>query len=402
MKARNGLAHDDLHATLHSDLLERVRTTLAASGQVPTPAQVAAVLRSAGAGLGDAHVLEITERLRSELIGAGPLDVLIGEPGVTDILVNGPDDVWADRGRGLERITDVRFPDDESVRALAQRLATTAGRRLDDAVPFVDAQLPAGVRLHAVVPPIAPDGTHISLRVPAAQTLQLDDLVASGSVPADLEPWVRAIVRTRLGFLVTGGTGSGKTTVLGALLSIADREERIVLVEDSAELRPDHPHVVRLEGRPANVENSGRVDLATLVRQALRMRPDRIVVGEARGSEIVDLFAAMNTGHEGGCGTLHANSPADVPARIEALGIAAGLSRDAIHTQATAAINVVLHLTRAESARRHLAQIAVTTTQADGHLHITPAYVVDNDGVASAGPGLADLASMLSERGWAP
>jgi pilus assembly protein CpaF len=230
----------------------------------------------------------------------------------------------------------------------------------------------------------------------------LDDLVASGSVPADLEGWVRAIVRARLGFLVTGGTGSGKTTVLGALLSIADCGERIVLVEDSAELRPDHPHVVRLEGRPANVEHSGRVDLGTLIRQALRMRPDRIVVGEARGSEIVDLFAAMNTGHEGGCGTLHANSPADVPARIEALGITAGLSRDAIHTQATAAINVVLHLTRTETAGRRLAQIAVTAAQADGRLHITPAYVVDNDGAVSAGPGLADLASMLSERGWTP
>lgn len=383
------------------DLVEYVRTALATEGRAPTTAAVAAILRSSGTALGDARVLEITEKLRTEIIGAGPLDHLIRQPGITDVLVNGPDQVWADYGNGLQQATDAKFADETAVRALAQRLATVAGRRLDDAAPFVDAQLPGGIRLHAVVPPIAPDGTHISLRIPARETLRLDDLISRGTVPLELSSLVRAVVSERLGFLVTGGTGSGKTTVLGALLTLVDASERIVMVEDSAELRPGHEHLVRLEGRPANVENSGRVDLAALVRQALRMRPDRIVVGEARGAEIVDLFAAMNTGHDGGCGTLHANSAGDVPARVEALGIAAGLSRDAIHAQATAALDVVLHLSHDHrSGTRRLAQVALATTNDDGRLDIVPACIVNADGSVRTGPGHAELIRRLKERGW--
>ncbi len=390
-------------------LLDRIRSALAQAAEAPTPARVAALLRSEGAVLGDAAVLEVTEVLRAEITGAGPLDPLLRRPGVTDVLVNAPDEVWLDDGDGLRR-EPVRFRDESAVRRLAVRLAASAGRRLDDAVPYVDARLAGGVRLHAVVPPIAPDGTVISLRVPSDRALSLADLVAAATVPAALEPWLTALVRARLAFLVTGATGCGKTTVLEALLGVCDARERIVLVEDAGELRPDHPHVVRLEARAANVEGAGRIGLDLLVRQALRMRPDRIVVGEVRGAEVVDLLAALNTGHEGGCGTLHANSTADVPARLEALGLAAGLGRAAVHAQARAALDAVIHLVRDDDGRRRVAQVDVmvgdavgaASRAAAGGLETAAAFLVDGDGTLSRGPGFDVLAGLLARRGWEP
>ncbi len=384
-------------ANLDVRLLERVRASLAVEPGAPTPARVAAALRSAGSVLGDAAVLQVTELLRAEISGAGPLDALLREPGVTDVLVNAPDDIWVDRGNGLEQ-SAIRLRDEAAVRELAQRLAASAGRRLDDAVPFVDARLHGGVRLHAVLPPVSPAGTVVSFRVPAARTFGLDDLVACGSVPVAMAPTLVAVVRYRLAFLVTGGTGSGKTSVLGALLGLADPHERLVLVEDSGELRPAHPHVVRLEARPPNVDGAGRVGLDDLVRHALRMRPDRLVVGEVRGAEVVDLLAALNTGHDGGCGTLHANSAADVPARLEALGVAAGLRRDAVHAQAAAALDLVVHLVRDGSGRRRVAGLDLLSCTAAGRLVTVPALRADADGDVRRGPGAAGLDTMLSDR----
>lgn len=281
-------------------LLEAVRLRLAESGAEPTPARVAEALRSEGRLMGDAEVLGVAARLRSELVGTGPLEPLLAEPDVTDVLVTAPDQVWVDRGAGLER-TQVSFPDPAAVRRLAQRLAAIAGRRLDDARPWVDARLPDGTRLHAVLPPVAVGSTCLSLRVVRPRAFALEELVAAGTVPAGGERLLRAVLEARLSFLISGGTGSGKTTLLSSLLGLVAPDERIVLAEDSAELRPDHPHVVRLETRPANQEGSGLVTLRDLVRQALRMRPDRLVVGEVRGPEVTDLLAALNTGHEGGC-----------------------------------------------------------------------------------------------------
>jgi pilus assembly protein CpaF len=355
-----------------NDLVERVRTSLTATSGAPTASQVAAALRAEGTVLGDATVLDVTARLRAEISGAGPLEALLHEPGVTDVLVNGPAEVWVDRGGGLERVP-VQLGAEADVRRLAQRLAASASRRLDEGMPYVDARLADGVRLHAVLPPISPQGTVISLRVPAAHAFSMDELVSSGGVAPDLARWLRAVVRCRLAFLVTGGTGTGKTTVLGALLSLSDPAERVVLVEDSGELQPALPHVVRLEARPPNVEGAGRVGLDELVRQALRMRPDRLVVGEVRGREVVDLLSALNTGHEGGCGTLHANSAADVPPRLEALGVAAGLSRDAVHAQAAAGIDAVVHLVRDSAGRRRIAEIGFVEQATDGSIHVVPA-----------------------------
>jgi pilus assembly protein CpaF len=301
-------------AQVEPEVVDRVRERLAGRPGDLSPHRVAEALRAAGRPVGDATVLAVYEALRRDVLGAGPLEPLLRLPGVTDVLVNGPEQVYVDRGDGLEA-TAVRFADDESVRRLAQRLAAMAGRRLDDNAPFADLRLPDGSRCHAVLAPVSRPGTTISLRVPPARSFTLDELVAAGTLTDRGAELLKALVDARVAFLVSGGTGSGKTTLLAALLTLVDPGERLVLVEDAAELRPDHPHVVALEGRPPNVEGAGAIDLRTLVRQALRMRPDRLVVGEVRGAEVVELLAALNTGHEGGCGTLHANSAADVPAR---------------------------------------------------------------------------------------
>jgi len=369
-------------------LLDRVRARLALQPGLPTQAGVAALVREeAGGLLGDDDVLLAVRDAVDELAGAGPLEPLLRSPGVTDILVNGPRQVWLDRGAGLERCS-VRFPDDDAVRRLAVRLAAAAGRRLDDAAPWVDVGLPDGTRLHAVLPPVSGSGTCLSLRVLRRRALDLGALAAAGALPGAGERLVRAVLSRRLAFLVTGGTGSGKTTLLSALLGAVDPAERLVICEDAAELTPQHPHVVRLLTRPPNVEGGGLVSLRDLVRQALRMRPDRLVVGEVRGPEVADLLAALNTGHDGGCGTLHANRPAEVPARLEALGVAAGLNRQAVHSQAAAAVAVVLHLRRTPSGRR-LEEIGVFRRAGD-LVVVEPGWRADG-GPCSAADRLEEL-----------
>ncbi|WP_329026736.1 MULTISPECIES: TadA family conjugal transfer-associated ATPase [unclassified Streptomyces] len=353
-------------------LLDAVRQRLAHSGTAPTPAGVAAALRAQGRLLGTAEVLGRADELRGELIGAGVLEPLLADPDVTDVLVSAPDRVWVDRGRGLE-LTGVAFADAAAVRRLAQRLAAVAGRRLDDARPWVDARLPDGTRMHAVLPPVSVGSTCLSLRVVRPRAFALTELVEAGTVPPGGDRVLTALVEARVSYLISGGTGAGKTTLLASLLGVVGERERIVLAEDSSELRPDHPHVVRLESRPANQEGAGQVTLRDLVRQALRMRPDRLVVGEVRGSEVTELLAALNTGHEGGSGTVHANAACHVPARLEALGTAAGLDRLALHSQLAAALSVVVHLVRDRTGRRRIADIHVLERDAAGLVRTVPA-----------------------------
>lgn len=317
-------------------------------------------------------VLDVVTRLEAEMRGLGRLEPLLRDPRVTDVLVNNWDAVFVDRGHGLER-TSVTFPSSDSVRLFAVRLASMAGRRLDEASPWVDASLPGGLRLHAVLPPIAVDGPLVSLRVVGRRAMAVAELVAAGSLSHRMAEILQQIVDCRLSFLVTGGTGSGKTTLLCALLGLVDDRHRIVLVEDTAELAPDHPHVVRLEGRPANIEGSGAVTLRDLVRQSLRMRPDRLVVGEVRGAEVVDLLAAMNTGHEGGCGTVHANEPEDLPARIEALAAPAGLPRAGVHAQLASGLDAVVHVARDPAGGRRVTRVGVLESD-DGWTRISPAF----------------------------
>ncbi len=378
-------------------LLEQVRARLVGSGTLPTEPAVARALRDSGVVLGPDAVLALARRLRDEIVGTGPLEPLLADPDVTDVVVNGPGAVFVDRGHGLEECPAVSFADADELRRLAVRLAASAGRRLDDAVPWVDAMLPNGTRLHAVLPPVAPDGPLLSVRVLGRRGVSMDDLVALGSVPHTVLPVLQQVIEKRLSFLVSGGTGVGKTTVLAALLSMVEPRERMVLVEDTPELRPAHPHVVRLVSRAANVEGAGAVGLDDLVRQSLRMRPDRIVVGEVRGAEVVDLLAALNTGHDGGCGTVHANAGSDVPARLEALGLAAGLTRDAVHSQVAAGVSVVVHLVR-RGGRRRLSEVSVVRRSGE-MVDVLPAVRVRPDGSVVEGPGHHRLEALVAGTG---
>ena len=366
---------------MNTDVLDRVRRQLVDAGGPPRRAALAALVRQDTGGLaGHGQVLGLVREAESELAGAGPLQALLEQPDVTDVLVNGPDSVWVDRGGGLVR-AGVRFADEASVRGLAQRLAALAGRRLDDASPYVDAALPDGTRLHAVLPPISPSGTCLSLRTFTARAFTIDDLEHAGTLCNGAALLLRAIVRSRAAFLVSGGTGSGKTTLLASMLGLAEPTERLILVEDAAELRPEHPHVVRLTARPPNVEGAGEVSLRDLVRQALRMRPDRLIVGEVRGAEVVELLTALNTGHAGSGGTLHANSAAQVPARLEALGALGTLDRHAVHSQVAAALQVAIHLDRQRGGGRVLSEIGVFKRARDETL-VVPAWRHDTGPVS--------------------
>ena len=379
-------------------VLARVREVLRT--RPPDPAGLAALvdeaLRAHGTLLGPVPLAETVRSVADEIFGAGALQEWLDDPAVTDVLVNGPHDVWVEHAGALVRV-DVDLGGPADVRALAVRLAAAAGRRLDDAAPTADARLPDGTRLHAVLPPLAGPCTVLSLRVVRPHAFTLRDLTAAGAVAPALVPVLQGLVGSRANLLVSGATGAGKTTLLAALLSLVPHDERIVLVEEAGELVADHPHIVRLTTRPANVDGAGGVDLADLVRQALRMRPDRIVLGECRGAEVRDVLAALNTGHEGGCATLHANTAGDVPARLEALAALAGLDRGAVAAQAASAVDAVLHVRRVRRApgagRRYLAEVAVVDRRDDGALRVTTAVEVTEHGAVRTGAGWARLAA---------
>ncbi|HEY7053815.1 MAG TPA: TadA family conjugal transfer-associated ATPase [Mycobacterium sp.] len=368
----------------NSSLIDRVRERLAEQAAPLRPNVVADAIRAESGGvLGDTEVLTNLRVLQTELTGAGILEPLLCAEDTTDVLVTGPDEVWVDDGNGLRR-SGIRFADEVAVRRLAQRLALAAGRRLDDAQPWIDGHLTNvgngqfAVRLHAILPPLAVGGTCLSLRLLRPATQGLPALARAGTITPDAAALVDRIIAARLAFLVTGGTGAGKTTLLAAALGAVAVDERIVIVEDAAELAPRHPHVVKLVARGANVEGVGEVTVRELVRQALRMRPDRIVVGEVRGGEVVDLLAALNTGHDGGAGTVHANRPGEVPARLEALAASGGLDRAALHSQLAAAVQVVLHVRRGRDGRRRLDEIAVLQRCCDEPVRVVTAWHADS------------------------
>lgn len=383
---------------MSGSLIDRVRERLAVE-QAPLRAGVVAdaIRAESGGLLGDTEVLSSMRILQTELTGAGILDPLLRGEGTTDVLVTGPDAVWVDDGNGLRRSL-IRFPDEESVRRLAQRLALAAGRRLDESQPWVDGQLSClgedSVRLHAVLPPVAAAGTCISLRVLRPARQDLAALIAAGAITGPAVELLERVIAGRLAFLICGGTGAGKTTLLSAALGAVAAHERIVCVEDAPELAPRHPHVVKLVARGANIEGVGQVTVRDLVRQALRMRPDRIVVGEVRGAEVVDLLTALNTGHDGGAGTVHANSAAEVPARLEALAGLGGLDRAALHSQLAAAVQVVLQVGRDRAGYRRLTEIAVLRRGSDGLVAAHTAWHADH----GFGAGAQALTATLDER----
>lgn len=286
----------------------------------------------------------------------GTLAPHIADERVTDLFVNGASGLFVDRGEGAVRIEGWRAAERE-VRDLAVSLIGLGGRHVDDQTPCVDVRLASGIRVHVVLAPVATSGTAISIRVPRVRAADLPALAALGCFDACRQRWLEEQVRARANLLITGGTGTGKTTLLSALLAHVPPAERIVTIEDVAELAPRHPHHVSLESRQQNLEGAGGIALARLVRESLRMRPDRLVVGECRGEEVRDLLTALNTGHDGGAGTLHASSLADVPARMEALGALAGMDATALARQVVSAFTFVVHLQRAASGNRRIAAV---------------------------------------------
>jgi len=291
------------------------------------------------------------DRDGTSLIEFEELYPLVVDPAVTDVLVIGGRGVWIDTGDRLHRVDDMVLSE-ERTRELAGRLVALGGRHVDETTPCADVHHGAGIRVHVVLSPLSTSGTAISVRLPGTRRLDLDRLAEQGFFERVPRHVVAAAVQERRNVLVSGATGSGKTTLLGAVLALVQHGERIVLVEDVAELRVDHPHVIGLEARQANAEGAGAIGLDRLVRESLRMRPDRIVVGECRGVEIRELMTALNTGHAGGAGTVHANGIADVPARLEALGALAGLDPVALARQAVSAFDVVWHVARVGGVRR--------------------------------------------------
>lgn len=368
----------------------------------------AAIRRALATGANPAHAVDTTApamssiehalgqlaHARASLAGSTPdlLELLQAE-GVSDVLVNGTD-VWVDRGGGVEP-ANWHFADVAQVRDLAVRMAAAAGARLDEAAPIVDATLPDGTRLHATLSPPALHGPLISLRTSRREIFTLEELTASGSLDPRSAQLVRALVRARASVLLSGATGSGKTTMLSAILSLCEPTERLLCIEDVAELRPQHPHVVTLTTRAANVQGKGQITMVDLLRAAMRMRPDRIVLGECRGPEVREVLAALNTGHEGGWATIHANSAADVPARLVALGALANMSEATVHAQAHAALDAVIHLARGRDGKRRVAQIAVFAPTLP--LRVVPAW----DG-HTPGSGWARLEQLLEARGEHP
>ena len=298
-----------------------------------------------------------------------PLRPFLDDPEVTDVFINGAGGLFVDRGSGAMPVAQW-LGSEAQVRDLAVALIGLGGRHIDDATPCVDVRLEGGIRVHAVLPPVSAEGTVVSIRVPRAESPDLDALQRMGMFDASVAARLRGLVERRENLLVTGAAGAGKTTLLAALLACAPATERIVTIEDVAELRIDHGHHIRLEARQANLEGAGAIGLPRLVREALRMRPDRLVVGECRGEEVRDLLSALNTGHDGGAGTLHANGLHDVPARLEALGALAGMDAFALARQAASAIGCVLHIGRDPDGVRRVQGVGCPVVGDSGRLEI--------------------------------
>lgn len=352
---------EELAGALRSRLIER-RRAVAAGGHAPASTlaeEVDELVAERAALLGAEDREAVATRIVRDTVGLGPLEELLADPSVEEVMVNGPDSVYVERGGRIEE-TAVRFPDEEELRNAIERILAPLGRRIDELSPMVDARLADGSRVNVVIPPLAVDGPALSIRRFGARRPDPAHLVEMGTLSRPQRDLLEAAVAGRRSVLVSGGTGSGKTTMLNALSSFIAASERVVTIEDAAELRLQQPHVVRLESRPASVEGRGEVTVRDLLRNALRMRPDRIVIGEVRGPEALDLLTALNTGHDGALSTVHANSPADALARLETLALMAGLGlpHGAIAEQVRRGIDLVVHLERQPDGARRVSEIA--------------------------------------------
>ncbi|MGZ6175359.1 MAG: TadA family conjugal transfer-associated ATPase [Candidatus Binataceae bacterium] len=375
--------HNRLFETLDVSRLESLEANMAS--QKVTVA-IGEILDEEGRLLTDADRARLIEEIKNELLGLGPLEPLLWDDEITDILVNGPSQVYVERG-GKLYLTDVSFQDDQHLMLIIDRIVSQVGRRVDEASPMVDARLPDGSRINAIIPPLALDGPALSIRRFGKRRYSVDDLVAKDSITPDMVEFIRAIIRARLNVLVCGGTGSGKTTMLNCISAFIPVDERVVTIEDSAELVLQQPHVVRLETRPPNVEGKGEVTARELVRNTLRMRPDRIIVGEVRGSEVFDMLQAMSTGHDGSLCTIHANTPRDSMGRLEMMMLLAGWSipQRAMRQQIASALNVIVHVSRLSDGTRKVMKISELVGMEGEMIMMQDLYEFHRTGVSAQG-----------------
>ena len=381
--------HNRLFETLDVSRLESLEANMA-SQKVTTA--ISEILDEEGRLLTDADRARLIEEIKNELLGLGPLEPLLWDDEITDILVNGPSQVYVERG-GKLYLTDVSFQDDQHLMLIIDRIVSQVGRRVDEASPMVDARLPDGSRINAIIPPLALDGPALSIRRFGKRRYAVDDLVAKDSITPEMVEFLRAIIRARLNVLVCGGTGSGKTTMLNCISAFIPVDERVVTIEDSAELVLQQPHVVRLETRPPNVEGKGEVTARELVRNTLRMRPDRIIVGEVRGSEVFDMLQAMSTGHDGSLCTIHANTPRDSMGRLEMMMLLGGWSipQRAMRQQISSALNVIVHVSRMSDGTRKVMKISELVGMEGDMIMMQDLYEFHRTGINAQGKVLGQF-----------
>jgi len=364
------------------------------------------LLREQGAILPQRELARVVNEVSDEVVGFGPIEFLLKDPDVTEVMVNGPDDVYVERKGRIERVEDGLFEGEEAVLHLIERIVGPLGLRVDESSPWADARLPEGSRVHAIVPPLSLRGPALTIRTFSPVPLSAGDLVEGGTLGPRMLRFLEACVRGRMNMIVSGGAASGKTTLLGVLSGFIPDDERLITIEDAAELRLAKPHVVALEARPPNVEGKGEVTVRDLVRNALRMRPDRIIVGEVRGGEALDMLQAMNTGHEGSLSTAHANSARHLLWRLETMAMMSDVELPAAHirNQVAAAIDVVVHLARLRGGRRVVWEIAAIEGTRRAEPVVTPLFrfrprAAAGGGVHEGVGTVPDLAFVLADRG---
>jgi len=375
--------HNRLFESLDVSRLESLEANLAS--QKVTGA-ITDILNEEGRLLTDADRTRLIEEIKNELLGLGPLEPLLWDDSVTDILVNGAHQVYVER-LGKLNPTEVKFQDDQHLMLIIDRIVSQVGRRVDESSPMVDARLPDGSRINAIIPPLALDGPSLSIRRFGKRRYSIDDLVAKDSITPECVDFLRTVVKARLNILVCGGTGSGKTTMLNCLSAFIPGDERIVTIEDSAELSLQQPHVVRLETRPSNVEGKGEVTQRDLVKNALRMRPDRIVLGEVRGAEVMDMLQAMSTGHDGSIATIHANNPRECLGRLEMMMLLSGVSipQRAMRQQVASALNMIVHVSRLSDGTRKVLKISEITGMEGEMIMMQDLFEFKRAGLSSTG-----------------
>ncbi len=384
-------AIDRLKRSVHRKLLAETEFSVL---QTMTRAQLAEriaylteqVAAEAGLSLGSRTQREVEQQVGYEVLGYGPIQTLLDDPDITEIMVNGPQHVFIERD-GKIKLTDCKFADDGHVMRIIEKIIAPLGRRLDESMPMVDARLPDGSRVNAIIPPLSVKGPCVTIRKFAADPLTADDLVSFSTLSEQMRQFLEACVQARLNILVSGGTGSGKTTTLNVLSSFIPSDERIVTIEDAAELQLQQNHVITLESRPPNVEGKGEITIRQLVRNSLRMRPDRIIIGEVRGAEALDMLQAMNTGHDGSLSTLHANSARDALARLETMVLMAGmeLPSEAIRKQIVAALHIIVHQSRLRDGSRRITSITEVQRMEGKGMVMQDIFVFQREGIGEDG-----------------